>query len=268
MSVHYEENIVKIQKSKMEIKTIKDIEEVRKKLAEYIYINNDANNKYESILKIFDHFSMMIFYISMICAFIYSLYLNIGAIILIWTIELIFISTIFCVSNKLHSNKKNIIYDFFDYYKESAVYNASLGLRPKIKFVVPYESEKSIIEINLPYFFYNFECILKMSDSNKCIEILAKSESKRETREEDILNNYVIKKVFENPIEYIDTEKLIFLKSNGKWRAFNTKTNKIEKDNCEIIELEIDEEQYYKQPSKNSKIKISEMACNNIMIIQ
>ena len=114
MSAHYEESIVKIQKSKMEIKTTKEIEEIRKKLIEYIYINSEANIRYESILKIFDWFSMIIFYISMICAFIYCLYLNIGAILLVWLIELVFFMTIFFVSNKLHSNKKNIIDDFFN----------------------------------------------------------------------------------------------------------------------------------------------------------
>ena len=190
MSVHYQDNIVKLQRAKMEIKLEEDISKVKRLLYDYVYIQNYAIKHYKSTLKIFDFFSLVIFWISMICTFIYSTYLSIMAIGLIWIIELIFLLAVYFISRKLYGKIEETDIDiFFDYSKIDSLYNNNLKIVPKIKIILPKGEGKCIVEIIVPYYFYNLECIVTMSDIENCIEILAKGEKKRKSKEQDLLND-------------------------------------------------------------------------------
>lgn len=267
MSVHYQENVIKLQRAKMDIKLQENITDVKKELYEYIYMKNYSIKHYKGTLKIFDIFSMLILCISMICAFIYSMYLSMMSILLIWSTELIFLLSIYFISRKLHGNvKESDINCFFDYMQKEKFYNEKLDLIPIIKIIVPKNECKYIVEIIIPYYFYNFECVLSMNNATKFIEILAKGGEKKEVIEQDMLNDYVISNTFDEEFKCIDREISIFTRSEKRFNAYKANIFKKEEEYCTVFEIKAEKLMKYNQLSPITISNLEKIENNTISI--
>lgn len=268
MSVHYQENIVKLQRAKMEIRLEEDMLKVKRLLYDYIYMQNYAIKHYKSTLKIFNFFSFAILYISMICAFIYSAYLSIMAILLIWSTEMVFLLAVYFISRKLYGKiEETDIDSFFNYNKIDNLYNNDLKIKPTIKITLPKSESKYIVEIILPYYFYDFECVVMMSNVKNCIEILAKGEAKREITGQDILNDYIISNTFDQEFKYINQEICIFTKNEKGWSTYKANICKREEEYCTTIEIVAEKLIQYKQLSPIAISNINKIQSNTIEIV-